>query len=297
MTDNNKNASDPNRYSGHKSQGMRTKSKSEKMAREDAIADKIIEDLDADRTIRIDTVQPKGDSSGKKAGAQASSREEASSQEETSSQEAAVSEKVSRVFEADKTGEADSLGITVYVNREDIPAYEIGLSSSEFYVSDEIKNGKVSKISEEQLAEMEAEALKKKHRKAASAGTKKNGKKKLTPVQKAVHVVIWLAFWAVVFMLAFMVYRVGYDVFYDVAVDPSSTSTIEYTVEAGATDESVYDDLIRLGVIDCEEYIYKLRALVFDAEYIEGTYTISAGYNTEKIINILAGYNYSDDDE
>ena len=34
--------------------------------------------------------------------------------------------------------------------------------------------------------------------------------------------------------------------------------------------------------------------LIYDAKYVPGTYKVSPSYTTEKIINILSGYDYSD---
>lgn len=301
MSDYNNKTEDPEQASSrfeHKSQGMRTAIRSEKRAAEEAAEKEILEALDEDKTIKIEKTSKK-EAVSKTASSDVSA--EKSTSKETA-EKSAVSSKVSKVFEEEEEPAAvsDGLGITVFVNKSDIPAYEIGLNTEDFYIPREIKEGKVSKISEEQIEEFEANAAKRRKRQQLdSTGNKakKTGKKKKTPAQKALKALIWVAVWFVVFLIAFFCYRITYDVFYDIAVDPDSTSTFEYTVEAGATDESVYEDLCELGVMNSSEFIYKLRAIVFEAEYVEGTYTLSDGYNMEKIINILAGYNYSDDDD
>ena len=51
--------------------------------------------------------------------------------------------------------------------------------------------------------------------------------------------------------------------------------------------------LLEAGVIN-DARLYKLRTYIYDANYIPGTYTVSPSFSTEKIINILSGYDYSD---
>ena len=183
---------------------------------------------------------------------------------------------------------------TVILKKSDIPAYEIGLGGDEYYLPPEIKSGKVRKITEDEFALIKAAGP---VRKMTRREKKKAQKVKKSPLQIVLKIVAWVAVWAIVFIIGYMCYQVTYSVFYDIPVNPDSTSKIEYTVTADATDESVYADLEELGVMNCSEFIYQLRAIVFDADYVEGTYYISDGYNIEKIINILSGYNYSSDDD
>lgn len=270
----------------HKSQGMRSRSLSEKKAQEDALTRSSENRSADDKTIKIERTKISSSS------AQSPVKKVQGTSSATSS---AVKTGSTSGRESPAKTSPEKNGYSVFVNRSKIPAYDIGLNNDDYYIPEEIKSGKVSKISNDQVDEMEAKALKKKKQTRGSSSKKK--KKKKTPAQKALKAAIWLLIWIIVFLVAFIFYKITYNVFYDIAVDPDSTTTIEYTVTADATDESVYEDLIELGVIDCSQFIYNLRAKVFDAEYVEGTYTLSDGYNTEKIINILAGYNYSSDDE
>ena len=41
--------------------------------------------------------------------------------------------------------------------------------------------------------------------------------------------------------------------------------------------------------------LYKIRTKIYDAKYVPGTYKVSPSFSTEKIINILSGYDYSTD--
>lgn len=275
----------------HKSQGMRSQSLNEKKAQEEAF-EKSLENNTDDKTVKIE--RSKMGASPAPAAAKSSGASAAEKSKRASSSSIRTSSRSASGQAGSENTRQDGLGYSVFVDRSKIPAYDIGLNNDDYYIPKEIKSGKVSKISNEQLDEMEKGASKKKR---SSKSSKSSRKKKKTPAQKAIKAAIWLLIWIIVFLVAFIFYKITYNVFYDVAVDPDSTTTIEYTVEAGATDESIYEDLSELGVMNCSEFIYKLRAKVFDAEYIEGTYTISKSYNTEKIINILAGYNYSSDDD
>lgn len=236
----------------------------------------------------FDTAQLKGkisaSSSGKSSGAKTAKKT-------YTSDPSSYAESMSNFDAAMKLAETED---TVILKKSDIPIYEIGLGSEEYYLPPEIKSGKVRKITEDEFARIKAAGP---VRKMTRREKKKAQKVKKTPLQIVLKVVLWVAVWAVVFIIGSMCYKITYNVFYDIPVNPDSTTKIEYTVTADATDESVYADLEDLGVMNCSEFIYKLRAIVFDAEYVEGTYYISDGYNIEKIINILAGYSYSDDDD
>ena len=291
MADYNKNidsgSEEPSRFD-HKSQGMRSQSLNEKKAQAQAFEKSLEKSLennsDDDKTIKIERSKMSS-SPAKTPGA--------GTQNKSSSSSSGAGAKNSSGKAIAQGNSSPEPGYSVFVSKSKIPAYDIGLGNDEYYIPKEIKSGKVSKISEDQIDELEAGYLKKKKQAKKSSSKKK----KKTPAQKALKAAIWLLVWIIVFLVAFIFYKITYNVFYDIAVNPDSTTTIEYTVTADATDESVYEDLIALGVIDCSEFIYDLRAKVFDAEYVEGTYTLSDGYNTEKIINILAGYNYSSDDD
>lgn len=276
MSQNSNKTEDSSSRFDHKSQGMRSRSKSRAQTFSEA---KVLEEETAGSEAETET-GAEAENASVHPGAQKVFEEDSF---EKNPSIAKAQERFAAAFAA--AGEDDE---TVIINKSDIPAYEIGITSDEFYVPEEIQKGKVSKISEEQFEEIAAREPKKKRK-------KRRYKKKTTPLQKVLKAVIWVAVWLIVFLIAAVAFRITYNVFYDIAVDPDSTTTIEYTVTADATDESVYADLEALGVMNCSEFIYKLRAKVFDADYIEGTYYVSDGYNIEKIINILSGYNYSDD--
>jgi len=87
-------------------------------------------------------------------------------------------------------------------------------------------------------------------------------------------------------------YTTARKVFDDAAMDPNDLSKIEYTVYDGTTDDEVGEFLESHGMVE-STLMYKLRAKIFDAEYVAGTYELSPSYSTEKIINILSGFDYS----
>lgn len=84
-------------------------------------------------------------------------------------------------------------------------------------------------------------------------------------------------------------------VFDDSPMDPSNSTKYEFTVDSETDDNTVGKYLVDNGMVQ-NELFYKIRAKFFDADYVEGVYEISPSYSTEKIINILSGYDYSVDE-
>ncbi len=97
-------------------------------------------------------------------------------------------------------------------------------------------------------------------------------------------------------MIIIFICIVGHDfakkVCDDRAMDPANLSKIKYTVDEATSDEEVAAFLVENNMVENELY-YKLRAILFEADYKPGTYELSPSYSTEKIINILSGYDYS----
>lgn len=129
---------------------------------------------------------------------------------------------------------------------------------------------------------------------AAKSGRKKP--KKLDPKTKARkirHFIICLLIWIIVIVLCCFAFKLGYDVFYDLPMDSADLTKIEVTIDGYETDDEVGKMLLENDLID-NLFIFKIRCLIYDSDYVAGTYSISRSYNTEKILNILAGYSYSD---
>ncbi len=100
-----------------------------------------------------------------------------------------------------------------------------------------------------------------------------------------------LVFVIAICVLGFMAAR---QIAYDVPVNSADYSKYNYTITADSTDETVASDLLELGLID-NALIYRIRCILYSADYKEGTYVLSPCYSTEKIINILSGYEYGSD--
>ena len=125
----------------------------------------------------------------------------------------------------------------------------------------------------------------KKRRKAAVKAARKG---------KTVRVVVRLCITILVIALCVVAFLLTYKLFYDVAVDEDNKTKIEITIpEEGITDEEVAEILYENGCIS-DPRLYKYRTYIYDANYVPGTYKVSPSYTTEKIINILSGYDYSD---
>lgn len=100
-----------------------------------------------------------------------------------------------------------------------------------------------------------------------------------------------LVFVIAICVLGFMAAR---QIAYDVPVNSADYSKYNYTITAESNNDSVANDLLELGLID-NALIYKIRCILYSANYKEGTYVLSPCYSTEKIINILSGYEYGSD--
>ena len=116
----------------------------------------------------------------------------------------------------------------------------------------------------------------------------KNGKKpykKKGPTGKIVKLVIL----AVVIVLCIVAYTTARKVCYDQPMNSSDTSKVQITITEDSTDSSVAEYLVKNKLVE-SKFIYKLRAILYEASYKEGTYELSPSYTTEKIIDIISGY-------
>ena len=110
---------------------------------------------------------------------------------------------------------------------------------------------------------------------------------------KRVKLVVRLAIAVFVVALCVVAFMLTFKLFYDTALDPESKVKTEITINEGVTDEEVADLLYDAGCIE-DKKLYKFRTYIYDANYVPGTYKVSPAYTTEKLINILSGYDYSD---
>lgn len=120
-------------------------------------------------------------------------------------------------------------------------------------------------------------------------GTKPKGKKK--PARRAgpVEKIVRLAVLVLVIVLCIIAYTTARKVCNDQPMNSSNTTKVQITITADSTDSSVGEFLVKNNVVE-SKFVYKLRAILFEANYKEGTYEVSPSYTTEKIINILSGY-------
>ena len=124
-----------------------------------------------------------------------------------------------------------------------------------------------------------------KTRKANQEAQKKQRRKKL---------IIRLAVTLLVVIICVLCFLFTFRVFYDTPLDENNTEKVEITIpDAEITDEEVAELLQKAGCIS-DTKLYKLRTYIYDANYVPGTYKVSPSFSTEKIINILSGYDYSD---
>ncbi len=119
------------------------------------------------------------------------------------------------------------------------------------------------------------------------------GKKKHSAAYRIIKFCIFLLIWIAVAFACYQGYKFGYKVLNDQPMDSADASKIQITVTGNETDEEMGNILLANRLID-DVGIYKWRCLLYKSEYTPGTFKLSRSYNTEKILNILAGYNYSE---
>ena len=118
---------------------------------------------------------------------------------------------------------------------------------------------------------------------------KMKAKKKL----KTKRFLIRTAITAGVVVLCLVGFFITYGIFNDTASDKQNTSRYEFVVTEDMTKDQVAKQLKELGCID-DVGMFKTRCIVYDADFVPGTYKVSPSFTTEKIVNILSGYDYSD---
>lgn len=111
--------------------------------------------------------------------------------------------------------------------------------------------------------------------------------------QKRKKLIIRLAVLVFVILICVACFMFTYKVFYDVPLNEKDTTKHEIVIpDENISDEEVAKLLVDAGCIN-DARLYKLRTFIYDANYVPGTYSVSPSYSTEKIINILSGYDYS----
>ena len=141
----------------------------------------------------------------------------------------------------------------------------------------------------------DVEHVKARQGKSADTGTKQ--KRNYTVKEKKARrrkLIIRLCVTVFVLLVCAAGFTFTYWVFHDVPIDETNTKKIEVTISEGASDEEVGAILKEAGCID-NERLYKLRTFIYDAKYVPGVYHVSPSFTTEKIINILSGYDYTSD--
>ena len=190
---------------------------------------------------------------------------------------------------------------TVFMNKDALAkaGYEL-----EEEASREKDAGLTQAVSREELrkAAAESERAKKPQPKQGSGNSNKNGKKKkkkkqkevLTPKQKLIHAIIGIVIFLIVAGICAIGYLTAYKIFYDVPYNADSTEFVEVTITEDMTTDQIYALLTENELIGESSTVFKARAKIFDLEPVAGKYKLTASYNTEKIINIISGYDYSD---
>ncbi len=96
-----------------------------------------------------------------------------------------------------------------------------------------------------------------------------------------------------VVILCLVGFFVTFGIFNDTPYVKENTARYEIIITENSTKDEVAKTLRELGVIG-DAGMFKTRCLVYDADFVPGTYKVSPSFTTEKIVNILSGYDYSD---
>ena len=113
--------------------------------------------------------------------------------------------------------------------------------------------------------------------------------------EKRKKLIVRLSILLIVIIICGLCFLFAFKVFYDVPVNAEDTKQVEITIASeGVSDDEVAKMLQDAGCID-DPRLYKIRTKIYDAKYVPGTYKVSPSFSTEKIINILSGYDYSTD--
>lgn len=118
---------------------------------------------------------------------------------------------------------------------------------------------------------------------------RKNGRKKPAKQAGPVEKIIRLGVLVLVIVLCIIAFTTAKKVCNDQPLNSSDTTKVQITITSDSTDASVGEFLVKNKVVE-SKFVYKMRAILFEANYKEGTYEVSPSYTTEKIINILSGY-------
>lgn len=118
-------------------------------------------------------------------------------------------------------------------------------------------------------------------------------KMKAMKKKKTKKILIRTAIAAGVVVLCLVGFFITFGIFNDVPFDKENTSRMEFVLTEDMTKDQVANKLKEMGCI-ADAGMFKTRCIVYDAEFIPGTYKVSPSFTTEKIVNILSGYDYSD---
>lgn len=152
----------------------------------------------------------------------------------------------------------------------------------EHFIKSRTKN---MKVAHESAARTSIEPTADQKRRMAKMKAKKKMKTKKLIIRTAIA--------AGVVALCLIGFFVTFGIFNDTAFDKSNTSRMEFVLTEDMTKDQVAKKLKEMGCIE-DEGMFKTRCLVYDYDPVPGTYRVSPSFTTEKIVNILSGYDYSD---
>ena len=106
-------------------------------------------------------------------------------------------------------------------------------------------------------------------------------------VRKAVRIIVFFS----IILASIALFYFTYIVAYDTPVNKTDKTLIEFSINAGNSKTDIENRLYDEGLIS-DINLFRIREILFKADYKTGTYRLKRSYNNEKIINILSGVEY-----
>lgn len=106
-------------------------------------------------------------------------------------------------------------------------------------------------------------------------------------IKSLIRITIYILLVLLIFVLGTMSYNFGRDVFSDEGYEKAPGIEVVITVEPGDSIRDVADMLYNNGVIGNTNVFY-VQALIYEADFKAGTYTVNSSSSGEDIIEMLS---------
>lgn len=105
-------------------------------------------------------------------------------------------------------------------------------------------------------------------------------------IKTFIKVTVYFVVAAVLIMFGTFSYNFGKDVFADGGYEESPGTEIVVTIDSGDSKMDVAQKLYDSRVVE-KKMVYYVQSIIYEAEYIPGTYTLNSSMDGESIIEML----------